>query len=494
MKRIYILFSLLVAIGAAEAIAQTASEAYLHSLSDPSGTARNLGSGNSMFAIGPDLSAISSNPAGIGGFWKSEFAVSIGGEFNSYSSYLSTDPTSVSGGKNNYATFPNAGFVLTSRPRNSQLVTSNWAFGYNRMSEYRQEINYAGSTVGSITDAWRENALGLTSTELNGFEEGLAYTSGAIYDFEEDRIYESDYQLSPNYRLMKQENTTIEGGKSELYFGYGANISNKFMIGLSFNIPIVNSTEYRNYSEQDGIENGVPFFNNLNYTKFVNSSGSGVNGKFGVTFKPNKQVNIAFAAHTPTKLFLTDNYSTTVTYDYSDGMNNGPIYSYSPYGTFQYAVVTPWSLMGGIGIIAGEHGFIGASVKWTDYSSMRYDYSVKGNYYYYDREEQAVNSEIKSNYASSFDINMGGELVLNEYRLRGGVSLLQSAYSNDSSFDPSYHAGIGYRADVFYIDFGYKWTKQDIGYLPYETNDSTQPLVLTETIVSTIVGTVGLKF
>jgi len=63
-------------------------------------------------------------------------------------------------------------------------------------------------------------------------------------------------------------------------------------------MPLVNYTEFRDYSEVDGPEDGVQFFNDLTYNSYINSSGYGVNGKFGITFKPNKNFNIAFAAHT----------------------------------------------------------------------------------------------------------------------------------------------------------------------------------------------------
>jgi hypothetical protein len=77
-----------------------------------------------------------------------------------------------------------SGFVVTSQPQNSPWKTANIAIGVNRIAEYAQEIHYNGYSPGSRTDSWQENAFGLDSSQLNGFEEGLAYTSGAIYDFE----------------------------------------------------------------------------------------------------------------------------------------------------------------------------------------------------------------------------------------------------------------------------------------------------------------------
>ncbi len=493
MNRIYTLTGLFMILICVSGFGQTATEAYRLSISNPLGTGRNMGTGNSMFAIGADLSAIGSNPAGIAAFWKSEFTITSGMQFNQYQSNFRDDFPSMTDGQYDRFTLPNVGFILASTPSN-KLVTSNLAIGYNRVAEYRTDINYSGRTLGSITDSWRENAKGLMPDGLNGFEEGLAYNTGAIYDFEEDRTYESDYQLNPEYRLQKNENSNIKGGKSELFIGYGANLNNKILLGVTFNIPLINSTEYREYAENDGPEDGIPYFNNLTFTRFVNSSGSGINGKFGLTLKPTKDINIAFAAHTPTKLFIVDNYSTSLTYDYTDTQNDGPLYEASPYGTFQYALVTPWSLMGGIGIIAGQKGFIGANIKWTDYGKMRYDYSVRGNYNYYNNEEREVNQSIRATYGSAIDIHMGGEMVLQAWRVRGGVSLTQSAFLNDNQLQPSYHAGFGYRADAYYIDLAYQWTKREDGYLPYETTEATQPVVVSEYITNAISLTAGFKF
>ncbi len=175
-------------------------------------------------------------------------------------------------------------------------------------------------------------------------------------------------------------------------------------------------------------------------------------------------------------------------------MHTGPIKSESPFGSFHYALRTPWSALGGIGIIAGKSGFVSASAKLTDYSTMKYDYSVRGNGNYYNAIENQVNKDIKTNFGSALQLNMGGEYVLHKFRLRGGVSLDQSAYNNDTSFDPSYHAGIGYREDHFYIDLGYVLTKQDDGYLPYETLQAPQPVVVTEYTHHRLSATVLFKF
>ncbi|MEP6645697.1 MAG: hypothetical protein ABJC12_01290 [Saprospiraceae bacterium] len=494
MKRILYYFTIVIAMCPIVSNGQTSTEAYRLSTSEPFGTARNLGVANSMFTIGPDFSAISTNPAGLAGYGKSEFLITSAIGISHYNSAFATDRSNITHDNFNKFSLPNIGFVIQQRPQNSRWITSNWAIGLNRTADYTRELHYQGSTLGSITDAWKENATGVIPDHLNGFEEGLAYTSGAIYDFENDNIYETDYAKNPQYALHKEESMTQEGGKSELSLSYGADYNHKIFFGFSVGLPIINFTQERTYKELDGSDNGIPFFNNLDYTSSINTTGFGFNGKIGVIIKPSNFLNLSFAVQSPTKLLLSDDFNTTVTYDYTDDQHTGPIKSESPYGSFQYALRTPWSLTGGIGIIAGKAGFIGAGVKVTDYSGMKYDYSVRGNGNQFDDIENKVNSDIKANYGSALQVNMGGELVLNQFRLRGGVSLAQSAFNNDTSFDPSYHAGVGYRTDHFYVDLGYQLAKQDDGYLPYETIQAPQPLVVTTATNHRIAVTLGFKF
>lgn len=240
-----------------------------------------------MYTVGPDFSAIAVNPAGIGGFWKSEFTASVGLNFSNYTGRFD-DTSTLRSGNFNQLRLPNLGFVLATTQSNNRWNTSNWAIGINRTGEYDKDIQFAGNTLGSITDSWRENAQGVNPDDLNGFEEGLAYTSGAIYDFENDNTYESDYQLNAVYPLYKEEKASVVGGKSELFIGYGANLNQKLLIGASLNMPIVNATVNRFYREQDLTDDAIPFFRELKYNSYVNTSGIGFNGKFGVILKPSK--------------------------------------------------------------------------------------------------------------------------------------------------------------------------------------------------------------
>ena len=90
MKR-YI-FSLIVAFAGATALnAQSAYDAETIINTDLNGTARYVGMGGAMGALGADLSTMGSNPAGTGLMRSSDMSVSFGGVFTGNSGVLNHD-------------------------------------------------------------------------------------------------------------------------------------------------------------------------------------------------------------------------------------------------------------------------------------------------------------------------------------------------------------------------------------------------------------------
>ena len=78
MKRILLTFPLILA--SAGIMAQTVyTNAELSSTSDIIGTARYVGMGGALGALGADISAISSNPAAIGMYRRSDVVLTAGG-------------------------------------------------------------------------------------------------------------------------------------------------------------------------------------------------------------------------------------------------------------------------------------------------------------------------------------------------------------------------------------------------------------------------------
>ena len=119
---------------------------------DLNGTARYVGMGGAMEALGADISTISSNPAGIGLFRSSQVALSGGlvvqGSAKTSLNYDNTD-ISIKGHKNN-ASFDQIGFVWAHRTGNRSFL--NFAFNYHKGQNFDQILSTAGSLIGQVNN------------------------------------------------------------------------------------------------------------------------------------------------------------------------------------------------------------------------------------------------------------------------------------------------------------------------------------------------------
>ncbi len=495
MKK-YIIICMGLLFGAPLVNGQTLADALRYSRQDIVGTARSMGVANSMSALGADFTALAANPAGIGTYRVSEFVLSPSIYNNAIEATLENGGVGPVRDSKGSLALGNASIVIHNRPRSGSLVSSNIAIGINRIGNFNQSFQYRGKTMGSVTDRFLELSYGVAPDDLNAFEEGLGYATGAIYDFDEDLIYTSDFENVPEARVDKEQVINATGTTTELTLGYGANIENKLMFGLSLNVPILNFTEDKLYQENDGdgIDQEVPLFNRLSYREYLTTSGFGFNFKFGAIYKPDKAVSVGVAVHTPTTFNLTDNYFADFTYSYTEDQ----FYEYSessPDGTFDYNLKTPWRAIGSLGIVINKSGFLSGEVEWVDYSNAGFQFDVRGNGNFYDDFETEINQSIRNQVGSALNLKFGGELVLaSKFRARAGLGLIQSVFVDDNSFNTSYHAGLGVREDRFYVDLGIQFFNLDEGFAPYLTADGVQPFVRKESNLTRLAITVGYLF
>ena len=134
MKRIYIaVLALAVVLPAA---AQDTYESGRLLMNDLNGTARYVGMGGAMEALGAEISTISTNPAGIGLFRHSTVSVSAG--------LVSQQDSKEFGGKNGTKmSFDQLGLVYSSRVSRSSFV--NVGFNFHKSHNFNQILSAANS-------------------------------------------------------------------------------------------------------------------------------------------------------------------------------------------------------------------------------------------------------------------------------------------------------------------------------------------------------------
>ena len=481
------------ALIAYSAPAQNTTDALRYSTFNTLGTARSIGVGGSMSAIGADFSMISLNPAGLASYRSSEFMISPTFFSNTTRSTLRGSDGAEQSGDVDEFLLSNLGFVFASQPIGTKWKTSNFAIGFNKVADFHQRFEFAGRSIGSITDRWLELADGLGPDNLGGFEEGLAYSSGAIYDFDEDLIYESDYDLNRT-NLFKTQTVEARGFSTELVFAYATNYNEKLLFGLSVGVPILSFDEEKRYIEEDEASDEIPFFNDLRYDEFLSTSGNGINFKFGTIYKITNFVSVGAAFHSRTRYSLTDNFVTELEYDYTDSNGNSVLENTSPDGSFNYTLRTPWTLVGSVGAIIRKSGFLSAEIQYTDFSTAEFDFTTQGNGNAFLEEQREANDDIRSQLGEALRLKVGGELALKNWRLRSGLILQQSPFSDDNAFDETINAGLGFRTGQFFFDFAYQFFTVDQGYLPYSVSAFEQPLVENDVRNSRFFLTLGYKW
>ena len=124
MKRVKIILPALLGLMTIPAMAQETYQDAKLAETALTGTARYVGMGGAMEALGADLSTISTNPAGIGMFRKSQAALSAGvlAQSSADKNFTFDGTNAYIDGKNSKVSFDQIGFVWSMATR----LTSTW--------------------------------------------------------------------------------------------------------------------------------------------------------------------------------------------------------------------------------------------------------------------------------------------------------------------------------------------------------------------------------
>jgi hypothetical protein len=487
MKRTFIIF-LFFSLTYFNLHAQTAADALRFSRVFYGGTARFNGLSGAFGAVGADFSTLATNPAGIGLYKGSEMtltlAPTIGYSSTMYNGFNATDYR-VNMGLGNF------GVVFSINPytknKSGALKYINIGFGFNRQNDFNNRVVINGvNTKNSMMQSYA-NTLNSEQTPENSIQEdfpfdiGLAYGTNLVY-FDNAR---NKYVCDAEYGGVLQ-NKTIDtyGSMNELDFSVGANFNEKLFVGMTFGIPSINYYENTVYNESR-TNDTVPNFISLIYRYDLHTRGTGINFKLGVIYKPADWVRIGATVHTPTWYpSMTDQWSSSMQSVFDTVAWNA--IQYSPVGTYDYRLTTPFRAIGSLAFIIGQYGLVSADYEYVNYSQARFNSS-------YDNFED-VNNEIKSGYRSWGNIRVGTEWRLSNFRIRGGFGYFSNPYQGGTNNSERFQAsgGFGYRAKHFFADVTYVWSKMNQDYYLYDAS-MVNPAAISY-YTNTVSTTVGFRF
>ena len=462
MKKIFFATALLLAsiCGYSQDIYQVAEL----STQDLNGTARYMGMGGAMGALGGDISTMSSSPAAIGLYRRSDVAVTAS---------LVTQPGGYEfDGKHNiYVSFDQLGFVY-SLPitEGSPLKFVNIGVNYHKQRDFNQ------LTASSANLADREYASQTWQlADLCNFWEGddkatplawMAYQT-LLLGGDAEQGY-SAYGAESHYY-----NKARWGSNQAFDFNLSFNLQDQWYFGLTasaYNVVQKSTMAYTEdlFLKDEGRRDGYYTLLNDNSLK-----GTGYDVKFGVIVRPvrNSNFKIGLTLASPTFYELTyRNNSWLNTYETQWGSNDLPPY----YLDYDYKVRTPWRLNLSVGNTFFNKLAIGAEYEFADYSTTSVSYG-DGFDDWDDSKDHYLNREAHHYLKGTHTLKLGAELtpVRNLY-LRAGYNYVTSAidknaflnqYINSASVDAStstdylntssikrYTVGAGVKFGSFYAD------------------------------------------
>jgi hypothetical protein len=444
-------------ISALTTIAQNDIDAMRYSQLTFGGTARFASMAGSMGALGGDISTLSFNPAGIAVYKKSELSITPS-LFTEKTTSVYNDETSSDRKLN--LNLGNIGLVATKNLAEKNNSTGwqsiNFGFGYNRTNNFNTRVSIQGSNkTSSLLDDFVHSANGHASADLDGFSTGLAYQAYLLNPINPGNLpnFDTNYydHVIPHYGELQKKSMTTKGSMGETVISFGGNYKNKVLIGATMGIVNARYTEetvYEEIDEKDTIKN----FKSFAYSQNLTSKGTGFNVKFGVIVKPIDWLRIGAAIHSPTVIGMKDTYNSKMSSD----LDNGDVHTdlKSKDGSFDYTVTTPFRAIGSLGFVVLKNALLNVDYEYVDYSYAQL--SSSPNVF------SDVNKTIRSNYTSTSNLRVGGEVRLDPITIRGGYALYGSPFlggENKNASRSSYTAGLGFRENNYFIDFAYVFTK-----------------------------------
>jgi len=417
---------------------QYVSEALTFSLYDPQGTARYVGMGGAMSAVGGDFSSVSINPAAIAVFNQEELHLSTNVQSSQFiSDYYGRTENSIDND-----------FTVSHLGINGIIVddeTKRWTrvsigINFNRIADFNEFSRVEGvNPSSSYADVFAANAQGVNFQDLNDFNTGLAWDTYLIDTVGGSNQYASAVTIPGQTQIRR---ISTDGGIHELGISLGGIYEGWLFFGGSINFPILNYQTDITYTESEFTSN-VNVIDSWSYTQSLQVEGSGINIKVGAIAKLFPWLRLSGAIHTPSYIALEETYASEIETEFQNGQQ---FESLSPLSAFEYRVFTPWRFIFGGAFVVASSGVVSAEYEMASYSNVHlgsrtYDFQLE-------------NSIIDTLYSSANVLRLGTEWRFGPVYVRGGYQFRGSPFGSDSeSFAQSaVSGGLGLRFDRFTID------------------------------------------
>ena len=480
----------MIAALAMTSIGMTAQETYENAKiagEDLNGTARYVGMGGAMEALGADISTISTNPAGIGLFRKSNANLSFG--------FVSQqDAKAFANGHKTNMSFDQIGFVYSNPIGEDSYL--NFAFNYHKSRNFDFILSAAdnlnNASQNKLTYAKAKNEMLFEGSngapnfdrpyiQCNQLDD--IYARGLLYDPTNNTWF---YDNALEYTMDRAHSGYI--GRYD--FNLSGNVHNRVYWGITVGI---SGVHYKHYSEYvENIDNN--YFIQVQDDRKI--TGTGADIKAGIIFRPIEEspFRVGLSISTPTWYDLTTSNYTTLsdlnTLNNTGGSDhNGEEYDFKLY--------TPWKFGLSLGHTIDNWVALGASYEYADYGHLDSRYITDSHYdwWYDDYTDRSESDEVMNRHTSAtlrgvHTLKLGAEFKPSpELAVRFGYNYVSPMYEKDGFKDGtldsegSYYSsatdftnweatnritcGLGYQIGKLNLSAAYQYSSQNGNFQPF---------------------------
>ncbi len=484
MKRYISLITAICFASAMQAQQTTANDALRLTDKGLNGTARFKAMSGAFGAVGGDLSAINTNPAGSAFFNHNTTSFSFGynGKKNTsnFIGNLSTE-------KDNGIELGQMGAAFVFQSRNPENTMKKFVIGVNyettknlnntlfshginpnnSLSDYFLNI----ANHGNNGTAYNPQDLAVATGEsIDGVYAYLGRTQGigaqqAFLGFQEN-LYDYDTNSNKYTSNMvdgpyNQESYMKSSGfNGKLIGNFGTQLGSRFYLGANLNLHFVDYTMYSSAFQSTNTLTGSGI-TKMRFENEIYTYGNGFSFNIGGIAQVTEQLRVGVAYESPTWYRLNDELVQALSTEWRNDNNEISLQKTAPnviniYD--KYTVQTPASYTGSLAYIFGQSGLISIDYTLKDYSNTKMKPTQDFSY---------VNNLLSDNLTTTSEIRIGGEYRIKQFSIRGGYRFEQSPYKSEQTIGDlnSYSAGLGYDFGASRLDLAYGHASR-----PYNVN------------------------
>lgn len=497
---------------------------------DLNGTARFVGMGGAMSALGADISTMGTNPAGIGLYRRADIATSL--SVNALANGEKFD----SHGKSRVS-YDQIGIVYPFKMSAGAMRYFNVGFNYHKRKNFHSLLG-ADQVLNGASQTWE---MADVSSFWGGADKGTPLAIAGYQTMLYEPTNTQDADGYDQYAVFNATNNTYRkwttGGIQQYDFNMSTNISDRYYFGLTIGVYNINLDSYSEYGENlvAGENSTAAGSYLLQNNRSLN--GNGVDFKLGTIIYPIEGSSFRFGVSisTPVWYSLTENCTSIINsnmtgaYDglgYYEGSHNGKYDYRTEVGDHDYNIHTPWKFNISAAGTIGDFLALDAEYEYSDYSATKLTYdNVDDDWGWGSNEtkDRELNREASKHLKGVSTVRLGAEAKLDYgLSLRLGYNYVsspmkspafQNQFINSASLDYSTSTnyvnlgdinrctvGLGYKAKHFYADFAYQYQKQSGDFYAFSTqagdasNENEAPATKLKLDKSQFLLTLGYKF